>query len=178
MKRIINIFLTALVCFASSSCIKEKLETIYSNQESKIDTYLSKYDSTMIFRNGGSNRLTVTPGEGESLDSQGMVSFYYAGYIFTSGAPSNANLFITNHRETADKAGWELTDQDFEIYEISMADASLVEGLRKGLLGVKPGEQCEIIFSGKYGFGNKSFGMIPANSALFYRIWVVGVAND
>mgnify|MGYP002512817307 CR=1 FL=1 len=41
-----------------------------------------------------------------------------------------------------------------------------------------PGEECEIIFSGKYGFGNDVFGIIPANSALLYKIWVVGVAND
>ena len=59
-----------------------------------------------------------------------------------------------------------------------MEDASLLEGLRKGLLGVQPGEECEIVFSGKYGFGKKSFGMIPANSALLYKIWVAGVAND
>ena len=26
--------------------------------------------------------------------------------------------------------------------------------------------------------GKKSFGMIPANSALLYKIWVAGVAND
>jgi FKBP-type peptidyl-prolyl cis-trans isomerase len=59
-----------------------------------------------------------------------------------------------------------------------MTDATLIEGLRKGLIGVQPGEECEIVFSGKYGFGRKSFGMIPANSALLYKIWVVGVTND
>jgi FKBP-type peptidyl-prolyl cis-trans isomerase len=47
-----------------------------------------------------------------------------------------------------------------------------------GLEGVKAGEECEIIFSGKYGFGNKAFGMIPAKSALLYKIWVVSISND
>lgn len=178
MKRLIRLSLLILVCLTGSSCIKEKLETIYSSQESKIDTYLAKFDSTMIFRNGGSNRLTKVKGDGERLEANGMVSFYYAGYIFTNGAPSKANLFVTNHRETADQAGWTLTDEQFTVYEVNMEDASLLEGLRKGLLGVQPGEECEIVFSGKYGFGKKSFGMIPANSALLYKIWVAGVAND
>jgi FKBP-type peptidyl-prolyl cis-trans isomerase len=87
-------------------------------------------------------------------------------------------MFVSNHKATAHQAGWDLTDEDFKIYEIDMTDATLIEGLRKGLIGVQPGEECEIVFSGKYGFGRKSFGMIPANSALLYKIWVVGVTND
>lgn len=178
MNRITKIFIAIVFCISSSSCIKEKMETIYSNQESKIDSYLAKFDSTMVIRNQGSNRLIKTKGEGEKLKEDGMVSFYYAGYTFSNGAPSNSNLFVTNHKETADKAGWTLTEEEFNLYEISMTDASLLVGLRKGLIGVQPGEECEIVFSGKYGFGRKSFGIIPANSALLYKIWVVGVANN
>ena len=59
-----------------------------------------------------------------------------------------------------------------------MTDVHLVEGLRNGLLGVRTGEECEILFSGKYGFGNEIFGTIPVNSALLYKIWVVGVSNE
>ena len=59
-----------------------------------------------------------------------------------------------------------------------MTDATLIEGLRKGLIGVQPGEECEIVFSGKYGFGNEEFGIIPVNSALLYEIWVEAVSND
>ena len=59
-----------------------------------------------------------------------------------------------------------------------MADARLIPGIQDGLLGVKAGEECEILFSGKYGFGNEKFGIIPANSAQLWKIWVVGVAND
>ena len=36
----------------------------------------------------------------------------------------------------------------------------------------------ELLFSGKYGFGNKPFGTIPANSALLYKIWVESISND
>ena len=87
-------------------------------------------------------------------------------------------MFVTNHQATAEQAGWNLTDADYQLYEINIGETKLIPGLRDGLLGVKAGEECEILFSGKYGFGNEDFGIIPANSALLYKIWVVGVAND
>ena len=59
-----------------------------------------------------------------------------------------------------------------------MAETDMLEGLRDGLVGVRAGEECEILFTAKYGYGNRTFGIIPANSALLYRIWVVGVSND
>ena len=59
-----------------------------------------------------------------------------------------------------------------------MAETDMLEGLRDGLVGVRAGEECEILFTAKYGYGNKTFGIIPVNSALLYKIWVVGVSND
>ena len=35
-----------------------------------------------------------------------------------------------------------------------------------------------ILFSGKFGFGNKMIGIIPANSALAYKIWVISISNE
>jgi FKBP-type peptidyl-prolyl cis-trans isomerase len=61
---------------------------------------------------------------------------------------------------------------------IKMGETQLLEGLKSGLLGVKGGEHCQILFSGKYGFGNEQFGIIPVNSALLYEIWVEAVSND
>lgn len=181
-----NIFLATALVAASVSCVKEKLEVTYNNQESKIDQYINtnKYftdgevkDSLRVVHNGGSNRLVRAEGAGDELDAQGTVAFYYAGYIF-SGNKNSSNLFTTNHKETAESAGWTLTDEDFAIYRINMSETELVDGLRKGLLGVRSGEHCEIIFSGKYGFGRKELGIIPANSALLYEIWVEAVSND
>lgn len=160
------------------SCVGSKLEQSYNNQESKIDSYINgKGEQYRSVRTGGANRLVLKEGEGEELDRNGFVSFYYAGYTF-NGSFNSSGLFVTNHQETAEQAGWTLTDADYQIYEISMNDAKLIPGLRDGLLGVKAGEECEILFSGKYGFGNEVFGIIPANSAQLWKIWVVGVTND
>ena len=199
MKNRSILIFTLIICCLASSCVKEKLETIYQKQESQIDSYLSKNntakrDSTIIYEDGtkkdttwteelqivynrGAARLVKKKGSGPKLAADGAVSFYYAGYTF-NGSFSASNLFVTNHQATAEQAGWNLTDADYQIYEISMNDAKLTQGLRDGLLGVKAGEECEIVFSAKYGFGNKPLGMIPAKTALLYKIWVVGVTND
>ena len=175
-----RLLLLLIVAIISGSCVKDKLETTYSKQETQIDTYLSRNsvsgtDTLAIEYNNGSARLVRKEGEGDRLTENGAVSFYYAGYIFTS---SPSTLFATNHQETAEKAGFNVTDPDYEILEADMRDTRLLDGVRNGLIGVRAGEECEILFSGKYGFGNEIFGIIPANSALLFKIWVVGVSNE
>ena len=179
------LIITIILVISGTSCIKEKLQLTYTNQEAKIDQYInsnkytdsSKSDSLRVVYNGGSARLVLTEGTGEELNAKGSVAIYYAGYTF-SGTKSKANLFITNHEDTAKDAGWNLTDEEYTIYQINMAETKLLEGLKSGLLGVKSGEHCQILFSGKYGFGNDEFGIIPKNSALLYEIWVEAVSND
>lgn len=176
-----QIFTLMILAVISCSCIKEKLEVTYNNQENRINTYienaLKKDTSYTTVNNKGSNRLTLKAGEGESLNADGNLTFYYAGYTF-NGNVSSAGLFATNREASATDAGWALTDMTFEPLTVNLEDSDLLPGLKNGLVGVKGGEECEIIFSGKYGFGNKSFGIIPANSALLYKIWVISVSND
>lgn len=134
-------------------------------------------DSLRVVYNNGSTRLVWDEGTGPMLEPNGSISFYYAGYTF-SGSIEKRNLFVTNHQETAESSGFTLTDPDYELYEINLGEADLIDGLRSGLTGVRAGERCDILFSGKYAFGNSTFGIIPANSALAFQIWVVGVSND
>ena len=202
-----KIFILLALCLAAGSCVKEKLETFYSKQDTQIDAYMSKArvvkrdsikleitpnaddptkndttkvkveweDSLDVIYNKGSVRLIKTEGSGPALEEGGSVSFYFAGYVFTS-KPSS--LFATNHQETAAGAGFNLTDDEYQIFEADMRSTKLLEGVRNGLVGVRSGEECEIAFSGKYGFGDEVFGTIPVNSALLYKIWVVGVSNE
>ena len=175
-----KIFILLIVAMAAGSCVKEKLETVYSKQDTQIDAYMTKArvsgeDTLDVVYNKGAVRLIKTEGTGPALDEGGAVSFYYAGYVFTSNPSS---LFATNHQETAAGAGFILTDEDYHIFEADMRNTDMLEGLRNGLIGVKSGEVCEIAFSGKYGFGDEVFGTIPVNSALLYKIWVIGVSNE
>lgn len=188
--KIPGIILTLLFITFISSCVKEKLELTYNNQESKIDSYIEKQryqthtedgetiqDTLRVAYKNGSNRLVRQEGIGEELNSKGIATLYYAGYIF-QGSKTSSNLFATNHVETAKEAGWELSGEQTEILRINMADMELIEGLRNGLIGVKSGEHSEILFSGKYAFGKKPLGIIPANSAILYEIWVEAISND
>lgn len=186
--KIYRFMLTAIAAATvMTSCVKEQLEVTYTRQEDQIDQYITKNmavtdeegvtDTLRVVRNEGANRLVKVEGTGEELQAGGHVGFYYAGYVF-NGSVSASGMFTTNHQATAEQAGWALTDPDYALLEINISEADLLDGLRKGLAGVQAGEECEIIFSGKYGFGNKAFGMIPANSALLYKIWVVSVTND
>lgn len=173
--------LAIAIIISASSCIKEKLEETYNKQEEQIDKYitgaLQKSESYSVTYNGGASRLTTLAGDGPELSSSGSVSFYYAGYTF-NGSISSSSLFGTNHQATAESSGWSLTDPDYSLMEIDMKDKDLLNGVWNGLIGVQAGEECEILFSGKYGFGNSTFGIIPAKSALAFKIWVVGVSND
>lgn len=185
-----------LLCFAASSCMKEKLAATYNSQEASIDKYItgSMYvkrsgvsektgndttwtDTLRIVRNGGVNRLVQKEGLGEELKPGGNIAFYYAGYIFKGSKNSNI-LFATNRQEIAAEKKWELTDASYEMLQLDLAKTRLIEGLRKGLIGVKGGEECEIMFSGQYAFRDNEFGTIPANSALLYYIWVEAVSNE
>ena len=171
-----------LFCLSSVSCIKQKLETTYNSQESRIDQYIEKNrisgeDTLRVVYYGGSSRLVTKEGEGQELNSDGNIAFYYAGYVF-GGSISNSNLFTTNHEPSATAAGWELSEEESKILTINIKEYELLPGLKNGLIGVKGGEECQIFFTGKYGFGNKAFGTIPANSALVYKIWVESISND
>ena len=170
------------MCIASVSCVKEKLESTYNSQENRIDQYIEKNrisgtDTLRVVYNGGASRLVTKEGNGPELSADGNIAFYYAGYTF-SGSISNSNLFSTNHQQTATQAGWTLSEEDAKALSINMNDYKLLPGLKSGLTGVKGGEECQILFTGKYGFGNKAFGIIPANSALVYKIWVESISND
>ena len=198
MKNIIRLTgMLAAVAAITVSCKKSSLENTYESQEERIESFingLTESDPDIeVVRNRGSYRIILSKagdgsedggsGDGteaaaEKLEKGGLVSFYYAGYVFSGSAPSASGLFATNRMETAVESGWEVTSADFDIIELRLDDSSgLIEGLKNGLYGVSAGEICYIAFSGKYGFGDDIVGSIPANSALIYQIWVKDVEN-
>lgn len=200
MKRLYFI-IQAVIALCLVSCKEQNLESIYSSQEERIDSFIKnlieknqtppapenpdgesgqegqQQPEITVVNNSGSNRVTLVPGDGIELQEGGTVSFYYAGYVF-NGSISGNNLFATNHEETATAEKWDVTSPDFSLMTVKLGkDDNLVKGLHNGLLGVKAGEECYILFSGKYGFGNKNIGMIPVNSAIAYKIWVENVTE-
>lgn len=182
MKIIARILMASAVILSTLSCTKQNREMIYTAQETKIETFVdnqtkSNPDARVVY-NGGSVRIVLSEGSGVELNARGKASIYFAGYDFTSGSINNAALFATNNYDFAMSLKWSLSDESvYEPLTVALTDKNVIEGLRLGLAGVKEGEECYIVFSGKYGFGKSKNGTIPANSPLAFRVWVQTVEN-
>ena len=162
------------------SCSKDR-DLMYSNQETRIESFVQKQleaDSTLrVVHKGGATRVVMVEGEGPELTPRGKATVNFAGYNFASGNIGTSSLFATNSRDMA-SSGWTLSDESvFEALELDMTDKGLLQGLRDGMEGVREGEECYILFNGKYAFGKSKIGTIPANAALAFRIWVLSVEN-
>ena len=167
-----------LLVFAIAACKKEERELMYANQESKIEAFVTKClagtDTVRVEYNGGAVRIVLTEGKDVDLNERGKVTFLYAGYDFTDGSISATNMFATNNSAM----DWNVSDTTiFQPVTVDMTDTDIVEGLRHGLVGVKSGEECYILFSGKYGLGKNKLGTIPANAPLAFHIWIQNVEN-
>ena len=185
---LIPALLLALAAGLLPACNKEAVQLAYDKQETNIASFVEaqlKADKTAkVTYKDGVVRVVLhdtLQREGllaDTLQTGGTVSFYYAGYVLNNASVSNANLFTTNHKKTADAAGWRLSDTTaFHIRTLTLDD-QLLEGLRRGLEGVRNQDECYILFSGKYAYGSKAQGTIPARSALVYHIWVNSISND
>ena len=186
---LIPAFLLALVAGLFPACNKESVQLAYDKQETNIAKFVEaqlKADTTAtVTYKDGTVRVVLHDTlrrEGllaDTLRAGGTVSFYYAGYTLSSNASVSAgSLFATNHRNTADAAGWRLSDTTaFRIQTLTL-DNQLLEGLQRGLEGVRNKDECYVLFSGKYAYGSHAQGTIPARSALVYHIWVNSISND
>lgn len=178
-----TIALGAAISLLVFSCDKKQLATVYDNQEKNIEaianSIASSAEDATVERNNGSVRVTVVKGEGAPLDEKGAVAFYYAGYFISGSSLNNTNLFATNYETFAKSARWNITDSTaFDIATLRLGEDEIVEGLKNGLVGVKGGEECYILFSGQHGFGKKKIGNLPSYAALAYHLWIKSVSNE
>lgn len=181
MKSFAKILILSGLMLSVLACSKASTETLFASQETQIENFLknqlSANPDAYTVSNGGTQRLVLTEGSGDELKSNGTLSFYWAGYVLTGSSLSASNLFATNSIDVAEDAGWDT--EDTEAYTIRTMELSeLVGALRDGLTGVKGGQECIVLFSGKYGFSSKPLGTIPANAALAYHVWVESISND
>ena len=183
----ISAFVLLLATFAAA-CNKEAVQLAYDRQETNIANFVearlnSDATATVTYKDGTVRVVMhdTLRREGllaDTLRTGGTVSFYYAGYTLSGANVSASNLFATNHKATANAAGWRLTDTTaFNIMTITLDDR-LLDGLQRGLEGVRGQDECYILFSGKYAYGSHAQGTIPARSALVYHIWVESISND
>ena len=182
MRKLSVLLLFSATALLVASCGKKQLESMYDKQETNIEAIISNLtrsnpDATVEF-NDGIAKVIVAQGEGSPLSENGAVAFYYAGYFISGKSLGNANLFATNYETFANSIKWNVTDTtSFEIMTIRLDESDIVEGLRKGLPGVKGGEECYILFNGKRGFGKKKIANVPSNAALAWHLWIKSVSD-
>ena len=172
---------------ALSGCTKQAIQLTYDKQEANIDkvveSVLKQDENATVEYPDGVVRIRLSASTSVESDPQlekgGKISFYYGGYTLPSTSISTSNLFATNLKDLADASGWSNVDESaFEQEEVVIGKGELVQGLERGLIGVRKGDNVLILFSGKYGWGNRPRGIVPARSALAWQIWVVDVTND
>jgi FKBP-type peptidyl-prolyl cis-trans isomerase len=183
MRNLVVISISVIIAFIATSCGDKQLDSLYDGQEKKIQSLVTNLtrnnNDATVESNNGSIRVTVVHGEGAPLSENGAVAFYYAGYYITSASLDKSTMFATNNESFANSQRWSTTDTTaFAITTIKLGEDDIVEGLKNGLVGVKGGDECYVLFSGKRGFGKKKIANIPANSALAYRLWIKSVSND
>lgn len=175
----------ALSCV--SGCTSQSLETTYASLEDAIDRYIttnfSDSSAYTVHRYSGSNRITVLLADSlgfvmpeDTLMAGGTVTFDYALYLFDSSFPPR-NMIAATTEELATQGGVWGDESVFVPATVNLSDKQLLEGLRKGLMGVYAGEECYILFSPKYGFGNTEINAIPKMSSLIYHVWVLDIEN-
>ncbi len=169
MKRILLLCLCAVLF----SCTKEDRELLLVSQEDSIDKYINSLRGVRIARNGGSNRLVYTEGQGrDSLALGDSVKFFYAGYVFSNGKGA---LFATNDTIVAKNNGFELNGG---MEEKMLSSKEMLSGLANGLVGARAGEKCDIVFSAKYGYDNDVVYNVPKMSPLIFEVWVEGIVKN
>lgn len=177
-----------LLLLSLPACNKESLQATYNKQETIIENFINaqlKSDgNATLTRTEGVYRITLhdtldTPvRRADSLLWDGQVTLRYACYILTAASINSSNLVATNVRSVATEAGWSLSDTA-QFHPVTLTlDKTLLEGVRLGLYGVQPEDEGYILFNGKFGYGDKDQGTIPARSALAFRIWIDNISNE
>lgn len=165
-----------ILCFAALlavCCDKEDRKNTYASQEMMIDNYVSSLSSdyTVVY-NGGVVRVIMEDGTSEAVRSGDSLYFHYSGYVFSMGKGS---LFATNDPVVAEETGF-ITDG--KAFGARLGHSTMVEGLKKGLDGVKEGEHCYIIFSARYGYGNQIMATLPKMTPLLFEIRIDKIVRN
>ena len=188
MKKSSVILFAALVMAGLGACSRESLKATYDRQATFIEGFISaqmKADTNAtLVRNGSVYRLTLHDtldrvlGQRDSLRQGGKVSLYYACYTLTGATITSSNLIATNVKVIAEQANWNLSDTLRYKLDTLTLDKTLVGGLFDGLQGVQQYDECIVLFTGEFGFGNAERGTIPARSALAYQFWIENIDNE
>ena len=174
MKNIaISVLLLISVLFLS--CQKQEQEISVASQEKSIESFVKSHTGKRVVLKGGVNRVVIEEGTGDTLANGDSLILEYAAFIFSSG---KGVIFDTNIPEIATVAGIDISNSGMANFGIELGTTSLLEGVELGLTGVRKGEHSYILFSSRFGYGNKVIGIVPKYSPLIFEVWVKDVKKN
>jgi len=160
-------FCVVIIC----SCEKSEDEDVFSRQEEDINTYVQGvlHENFQVYHKEGSGvwRVVEKPGSGDDVVVRGSkIKIDYFLYLFDSRSERGEGVLIY-----ADES-----DPDDEW--LTVGGGELITGLDIGVVGAKLNETCQIVFSGRYGYGDKQVGLVPKMQPLSIRVTIKELKND
>jgi len=154
MAKWLNIIL--FLAILSVSCESEYENTLVT-QEENIDKYIAdNFEDYEVVHNGGTSRVIISKGSGNSIENGDVVSFSYAGYIFEDDGPTE---FFTSGTKT----------------DVTIGNNDIIKGLDLGLAGALMREEAAILFSARYGYGKNALNVVPEQSALLFIVKITSI---
>ncbi len=169
-----------IISFFGACTSENEKETLLS-QEVAIDNYinaqLTAADSVKaleVVANNSSYRLIYKYGTGDVVASGDSVEFLYVASIFSNGRGPDFDTNLPDSSRTDAGSLYPHSDLGKGI----AGQGFYIPGLDNGLMGMKAGEQAQIVFSAAQGYGNKSVGIVPPLSPLLFNIYLEKVKKN
>lgn len=104
------------------------------------------------------------------------VECYFEAYTFSS---SPGNIFYTNKLElVADVEGLNTEYWNFNPLQLTVGSANIIAGVANGLPQCAKGDSIQLFMPSELGFGDKTLGLVPKNTALFYILNITDVKKQ
>ena len=156
-----NLILLALLLTA---CKPESHKEQLLRQEQAIENYINRMisqgaiDSSRVMYNDGVYRLMLIEGTGEGASSGDSVIFHYWASVF------NSNQYYDSTGQHPERA--------------ILGLGHYINGLEKGLSGMKINEYAEILLTGEQAYGNINMGILPPYTPVKFEILMLNVVKN
>lgn len=108
-------------------------------------------------------RRDLKPGSGNPVSETSKVKLSYLAWVYNPAKRGNRGLRV-------------FTDEANKETSIAIGAGQAAEGFEKGILGMRPGGQRELIVPAQLAYGEAGLeGQVPSNAILLFEVTVKGV---
>ncbi len=147
-----------------TGCTAESLKEQEVAQEKRFEDYINSLISTgavksdSVFYLNGVYRIVLISGVGDVAAATDSIIFRYEAMNFNTG------LLFDSTGQRPEKG--------------ILGIGHYIEGLEKGLSGMKSNENALILLTGEHAYGNMGMGMLPPNTAVMFNVLMERVIKN